>query len=321
MVRVGTGKSGVAPVKSGVPQGSVLGPLLFIVYINDLDESVSSGVLKFADDTKLAGRIHSDPRSIEIDVADLQTDLDQLTTWSYDWQMSFNVGKFACVHVGRSNPAHEYVVSNDVIPSAECQKDLGIMITPSMNHSQHCKTVARNCHRIISWIRRTFVNWNKDIIVNLHKSLIRPRLEYAVCAWSPFLARDIDLLERVQRRITKMVPGMRDLDYETRLRNLGLQTLKTRRLRCDLILTFKIIKGLVDYPMDHLFEYCMGAGTRGHDLTIRSVRRVPRRILRAHSFGERVIRPWNALSQNVVNAGSVPTFKRLLHVSGAIPEL
>ena len=308
-------------VKSGVPQGSVLGPVLFIIYINDLDESVSSGVLKFADDTKLSRRILSDPRSTETNVSELQADLDDLADWSNNWQMSFNVSKFACVHLGRSNPAHEYVVNNAVIPSVECHRDLGTKITPSMNHSHQCNVVARDCHRIISWIRRTFVNWNEDIILNLHKSLIRPRLEYAVCAWSPFLARDINLLERVQRRITKMVPGMEDLDYEMRLRNLELQTLKTRRLRCDLILTFKIVKGLVNYPMEHLFEYCMDTGTRGHDLSIRSGRPVPRRNLRCHSFSERVIRPWNALSQTVVNAETVPTFKRLLHVSGAIPEL
>ena len=94
----------MAPVKSGVPQGSVLGPVLFIIYINDLDESVSSGVLKFADDTKLVKRIHSDSRSSFIDVDDLQADLDELASWSKDWQMSFNVSKFACVHVGRSHP-------------------------------------------------------------------------------------------------------------------------------------------------------------------------------------------------------------------------
>ena len=110
-------------------------------------------------------------------------------------------------------------------------------------HSQQCKVVARDCHRIISWIKRTFVNWNKDIVVNLHKSLIRPRLEYAVCAWSPFLARDINLLERVQRRITKLVPGLEDMEYETRLRNLGLLTLKTRRARCDLNIDLQDFKG------------------------------------------------------------------------------
>ena len=320
-VRVGNEMSGVAPVKSGVPQGSVLGPLLFVIYINDLDESVSSGVLKFADDTKLIKRIHSDSRSSFIDVADLQVDLDELASWSKNWQMAFNVSKFACVHSGRSNPAQEYFVDNEAIPSVECQKDLGIWITPSMDHSHQCNVVARTCHRTICWIRRTFQNWNKDIIVNLHKSLIRPRLEFAICAWAPFLERDINILERVQRRITKMVPGLQDVDYETRLRTLGLQTLKTRRVRCDLILTFKIIKGLADFPMERLFEYCVDAGTRGHDLTIRSTRRLPRRNFRCHSFSERVIRPWNALPQSVVNAESVPSFKRLLHVSGAITEL
>jgi hypothetical protein len=118
-----------------------------------------------------------------------------------------------------------------------------------------------------------------------------------------------------------MIAGLEDLDYESRLRLLGLQTLKTRRLRCDLILVFKIIKGLVDFPMDRLFEYCMHAGTRGHELTIRSARTVPRRNLRKYSFVERVIRPWNALPSIVVEAVTVPAFKRLLHVSGAIPEL
>ena len=179
-------------------------------------------------------------------------------------------------------------MDNEAIPSVECQKDLGIWTTPSMDHSHQCNVVARTCHRTICCIMRTFQNWNKDIIVHLHKSLIRPRLEFAICAWAPFLERDINILERVQRRITKMVPGLQYVDYETRLMTLGLQT-KTRRVRCDLILTFKIIKGLADFPMERLFEYCVDAGIRGHDLTIRSTRLLPRRNFRCHSFSERVM--------------------------------
>jgi hypothetical protein len=321
-VRVGKATSCVAPVKSGVPQGSVLGPLLFLLYVNDIDESVSSGVFKFADDTKLLKRIYSNPISSAMAVSEMQTDLTELSqSWSSTWQMSFNVSKFACVHVGRSNPQHEYVVDGYIIPSVDFQKDLGVMITPSMNHSHHCKTVSTDCHRIISWIRRTFVNWNAEIILGLHKALIRPRLEYAVCAWCPFLVRDINLMERVQRRVTRMVPGLENIEYEDRLRHLGLQTLKTRRLRCDLILTFKIVKGIVDFPMDRIFQYARDAGTRGHSLRISAINPVPHRNFRQYSFSERVIRPWNNLSEQVVQAGTVPAFKRLLHVSGAIPEL
>ena len=127
------------------------------------------------------------------------------------------------------------------------------------------------------------------------------------------------MLERVQRRVTKMIPDLRDTPYHDRLRHLGLQTLETRRHRSDLILAFKIIRGLVDFPVEGLFQFAP-QDPRGHHLKLR-YRRNPRLDIRMFTFAERVIGPWNALPDRVVGAESVSAFKRLLHVSGAIPEL
>ena len=320
-VKVGDSTSTTSDVLSGVPQGSVLGPVLFLLYINDIDEWASCRVLKFADDTKLIRRIHKHSTLENNDRADFQKDVDSVCRWSEVWQMAFNVSKFSCLRFGKQGGESSYEANGKPIPNVCDQKDLGVMISSTMKSTEQCCLVAAKCHRIISWIRRTFVNWSEEIVLKLHKSLIRPHLEYAICAWCPYLKKDIDRLERVQRRITKMIPGLQDLSYENRLRQIGLQTLHTRRLRSDLILTFKIVKGFVDYPMDKLFQYVQTAGTRGHYLRIRSGSKTPRLDVRLHAFGERVVAPWNSLPVNVVEASSVETFKRLLHVSGIIPDL
>jgi len=118
-------------VWSGVPQGSVLGPLLFLIYINDLEEDVISKVFKFADDTKLFRQV-----SDMVDTVGMQEDLDRLVEWADKWQMQFNVSKCKVMHVGKKNPRHSYYVSSNGLKSVEVEKDLGIMITSDLKCSQ-----------------------------------------------------------------------------------------------------------------------------------------------------------------------------------------
>ena len=209
---------------SGVPQGSVLGPILFLIYINNLDDSITSNVLKFADDTKLFRKVNTDG-----DKQHLQNDLDRLVKWSEKWQMLFNFGKCKCLHKGHGNLNVNYKMGDTVLGTTVKEKDLGVTISADMKASKG--------NQILGLIRRNITYKGKKLIIPLYKVIVRPHLEYCIQAWRPY-RKDIDTLERIQRRATKMIPELRDLSYEERLKECRLTTLETRRLRGDQIEVF-----------------------------------------------------------------------------------
>ena len=201
-------------VLSGVPQGSVLGPILFLIYINDLDDDITSKVLKFADDTKVFRKIKSD--------ADRQ---------------------HCCLHTGHGNEDAQYTMGDTVLNTTLKEKDLGLTISADMKVSEQCGIAAAKGNQILGLIRRKLVYKEKELIIPLYKTIVRPHLEYCIQAWRPYRKKDIDMLERVQRRATKMIPKLRNISYEMRLKECGLTTLETRRLRGDQIEVFKILTG------------------------------------------------------------------------------
>ena len=217
-------------VLSGVPQGSVLGPILFLIYINDLDDSITSNVLKFADDTKLFRKVNTDG-----DKQHLQNDLDRLVKWSEKWQMLFNFGKCKCLHTGHGNLNVNYKMGDTVLGTTVKEKDLGVTISADTKVSEQCGIAASKVNQILGLIRRNITYKGKKLIIPLYKAIVRPHLEYCIQAWRPYRKKDIDTLERIQRRATKMIPELRDLSYEERLKECGLTTLETRRLRGDQI--------------------------------------------------------------------------------------
>ena len=213
-------------VLSGVPQGSVLGPILFLVYINDLEEGVIGKILKFADDTKLF------TKTKEIgDKKNVQDDVDKLVKWSEKWQMLFNFGKCKCLHIGQGNTSMTYEMGGTILSTNVKEKDLGVTMNANMKVSEQCRIAASEGNQVLGMIRRNISYKDKSLIVPLYKAIVRPHLEYCIQAWSPYLRKDIDMLEKVQRRATKLIPGLRDLRYEERLKECGLTTLETRRLR------------------------------------------------------------------------------------------
>ena len=223
-------------VLSGVPQGSVLGPILFMVYINDLEEGVTGNILKFADDTKLF------TKTKEIgDKQNLQDDIDKLVKWSEKWQMLFNFGKCKCLHIGPGNTSMNYEMGGTILSTTVKEKDLGVTMDANMKVSEQCRIAASKANQVLGMIRRNITYKDKSLIVPLYKAIVRPHLEYCIQAWSPYLRKDIDMLEKIQRRATKLIPGLRDLRYEERLKECGLTTLETRRLRGDQIEVFKIL--------------------------------------------------------------------------------
>ena len=213
-------------VLSGVPQGSVLGPILFLVYIDDLEEWVTGNILKFADDTKL----FRNTKEIG-DKQKLQDDIDKLVRWSEKWQMLFNVGKCKCLHTGPGNTGMNYEMGGTILSKTGKEKDLGVTMNANMKVSEQCRIAASKGNQVLGMIRRNITYKAKSLIVPLYKAIVRPHLEYCIHAWSPYLRKDIDMLEKIQRRATKLIPELRVLRYEERLKECGLTTLETRRLR------------------------------------------------------------------------------------------
>ena len=289
-------------VLSGVPQGSVLGPILFLIYINDLEDSITSNVLKFADDTKLFRKVNTDG-----DKQHLQNDLDRLVKWSEKWQMLFNFGKCKCLHTGHGNLNVNYKMGDTVLGTTVKEKDLGVTISADMKVSEQCGIAASKGNQILGLIRRNITYKGKKLIIPLYKAIVRPHLEYCIQAWRPYHKKDIDTLERIQMRATKMIPELRDLSYEERLKECGLTTLETRRLRGDQIEVFKILNGYENIDRNMFFSLKKDSRTRGHEVKL--VKDQCRLDIRKHSFSQRTINEWNKLSTDCVTASSVNMFK------------
>ena len=299
-------------VLSGVPQGSVLGPILFLIYINDLPKCTTCPVCLFADDSKIYCRV---PREIDgkVELAGahevLQKDLHELQIWANKWKMAFNVNKCKIMHLGYGNAEHEYELNGTTLAETIIEKDLGILIDNELTFAKHIRNKVSQANRLIGLIRITFESLNDEMFTNLYNTLIRPLLEYCVQAWSPHLQKDILLLENVQRRATKLVGRLRDMPYEDRLKELKLTSLEDRRIRGDMILTYRLINGMekVDYRkffslQDNHYNL------RGHNQKI--VKTNVRLDVRKYFFSKRVIDKWNSLTEYEISAPSTAVFKK-----------
>jgi len=295
--------SGWLEVLSGVPQGSVLGPLLFLIFINDLDNGIKNWILKFADDTKLFGKIKD-----SMDVQKFQDDIDKLLKWSEEWQMLFNTSKCKVMQVGRPSFQRQYYMKDEQLEVVCYEKDLGVLISNDLKVSQQCQQAYNKASKILGLVNRTIEYRDTDILLRLYKSLVRPHLEYCVPAWAPHYIKDKALIESIQRRFTRMIPSIRKFSYEERLKKLGLWSLEDRRIRADLIEVYKMVYGLSSVRLNTFFELSSSDRTRGHSLKFKKNRF--RTELRQHFFSERVVNIWNKLDDDTVCASSLNSFKQ-----------
>ena len=292
-------------VSSGVPQGSVLGPLLFLIYINDLDIGISSDLSKFADDTKLGRAIRADS-----DAVVMQEELTILSNWAEKWQMKFNIDKCSVLSIGRNNPLNSYKLNGRILGRTDCERDLGILVSSDLRPRKQCLNAKNKANRILGFIRRSVSNKSAEVILKLYLALVRPHLDYAVQFWSPYYRKDIDLLESVQRRMTKMIGGLRNLPYGERLRKLNLHTLERRRVRGELIEVFKWVKGYNKGDLGKVLILSEHDRTRSNGFKLDKYRF--RKEIGRNWFTNRVVDEWNRLTRHVIEASSLGSFKNRL---------
>ena len=238
-VKINNTLSSSCKVKSGVPQGSVLGPLLFLLFINDIVSCVNECSIKiFADDCKLYLCV----RKME-NYHILLRSICSFFTWTDDNQLEIALQKCFILHLGSFNPNLPYVLKIPYAPIPETKqiKDLGVLVSDDLKFSDHCLSVSKKAFQRMLLIFRTCLSRDRSFLLATYKTYVRPLLEYNSPVWSPFLHKDIIMVEKVQKRFTKRIPGLTNLDYEERLRALNLHSLEQRRIVADLTQCYKIV--------------------------------------------------------------------------------
>ena len=295
-------------VTSGVPQGSVIAPIMFQIYVNDIQNGVTSYINLFADDAKLLRVIES-----QNDCQQLQRDINRIYEWSLRWKLEFNTKKCHVMEIGKSKrrPIWDYKLGEDIIMKSKEEKDLGVTMQDTLSPERHISGIFNSTYRLLTNIRVSFNYMDTSMMRKIITSIVRPRIEYAAVVWSPNMKKDIRKIERIQRTATKMVPELKDLTYEERLTVMGLPTLQDRRERGDLITMYKIISGMEKIDNEELVVVREEVSrTRGHSKRIRKSHCVGN--TRKYSFPHRIVDTWNGLNEEVVTATSVHNFKEKL---------
>ena len=341
-VRVNGEYSSRAPVLSGVPQGSVLGPALFLIYVADIPEVVKNFVSLYADDSKLYNYL-LESNEHENTTTSIQNDINLLCAWSERMQMSFNIDKCHSLHLGKRNNSFTYtmpkmsdmqVSENHIgytitfhpLKKVNSEKDLGVTIDDQLNFKLHISQKIAKANSLIFLIKNCFKYLDKHMFNLLFKSLIRPHLEYASPIWCPITKGEIKRIEGVQRRASKLVPELKNLPYNDRLQQLQLPTLQYRRLRQDLILLYNFIHQSVLLETDTHCRVCRNStdmlipitsGTRGHPyrFTTRQHNNYRNRF-----FTTRVLPIWNSLQPETVLAPNLNVFKSRLSKDLSLPS-
>ena len=301
-VNVDGSKSATSTVDSGIPQGTILGPLLFILFINNVSDVLTSSKIKlYADDSKLYG----DTTTIE-KCQTFERDILAVNEWFQQWQLRINFEKCEVLHLGGNSLDFTYAINNNVIPCKDFCRDLGVCVDTDLKFNRHCSNIARSAHWRAKLFHDCFTCQDHDFSVFLYVTYIRPIVESNTQVWSPWHREAIDRIENVQRRFTKFIPGLFNVPYLGRLEILKLKSLEERRIMNDIIFLFKMLHNLVDLPFDNYFSFNTNA-TRGHSMKLN--KNHSRIDCRKYFFCNRVIDIWNSLDERVVCMTSIHNFK------------
>jgi hypothetical protein len=275
-VRIGGKFSSWHKVLSGIPQGSVLGPLLFVIYINDLCENCDkeANIFLFADDAKIFKHIHT-----RNDHLALQEACNALCEWSDKWLLPLNPAKCVLLRLGKVNDytdtsSYDITVNNisSTLSTVTSTKDLGVTVDSTLKFKEHIQEKINKAFSTLGIIKRNFRHMDSCTFVKIYKTMVRSHLEYAVCVWAPYNKGLIDDIERVQRRATKLVKQCQNMSYEERLRFLHLPSLSYRRARADMIEVYKILTNKVDTYASLKLELSDCTITRGNALKLKTIR-------------------------------------------------
>ncbi|KFQ77119.1 hypothetical protein N337_09177, partial [Phoenicopterus ruber ruber] len=243
-------------------------------------------------------------------------DLDKLERWAHANLMKFNKAKCKVLHISQGNLKHKYRLGGEWIESSPEEKDLGVL-GEKLHMTQQCALTAQKANWILGCIKRSVTSRLREVILTFCSTLMRPHLEHCIQLWAPQHKKDMDLLEQVQKRATKMMRGLEHLSYEDRLRELGLFSLEKRRLQGDLLAAFQYLKEAHKKAGEGLFTRACSDMTRDNGFKVKEGRF--RLDLRKKFFPLRVMRPWNRLPREVVDAPSLEVFKARL--DGALSNL
>lgn len=298
-VKVGAARSSFRPASSGVPQGSVLGPLLFLLYVSELPSLISSTSACYADDMKF----FNNPFEFS---SVLQNDCDAILRWTEEWMLPLNLAKCRVLHLGRNNPRMKYYLDGYPIESCDSHNDLGVVVDSNLtwsSHILHCTTKAK---KSLYMVQRCFNRCSCQTLSSLYKTYIRPILEFAGPVWHPTFRQDELLLEQVQRRATRIPFGNVRPSYEERLSMMKLDKFTDRKLRGDMITAFRAVRGFFGVDLSSLFTFNRNQ-LRGHHYKLRREQFFIRG--REYFLTNRVFLLWNGLPSGIVNASSVNVFK------------
>ena len=316
-------------VDSGVPQGTVLGPICFLLHINDLPSVVNSQVRLFADDCLLYRPIKS-----EQDHLILQKDLEALERWAEDWGMSFNAKKCYVLSI-KQKTFRFYSLCGHILQEVDSNPYLGVTISNDLKWSNHINNISKKASSSLGFIRRNLRFCPQDCRKMAYLALVRSTLEYSAVAWDPHLQGDIDRLEGIQRRAARFIlhdytsrqPG----DVTKMLKTLNLPTLQERRQQQRLCFFYKVVRGLVPgiHPDSYLNKIRESRRIRpvqhpdfnSSNIVVNHARNNQecyrteqgKTLIHKNSFFPRTVINWNNLEDNTISAPSVESFRGRLN--------
>ena len=300
----------------------MLGPLLFVIYINDMPDLIEkfAQVSLFADDAKISRYVSNKDDSIR-----LQEALEILYSWSEEWLLKLNISKCKVLSITRGTAQDNAYRLNTLggtcnLERVEKMKDLGVIVDEKLKFYDHIHERVNKAYSMLGIIKRNFKYMDKAAFLCLYKGLVRSTVEYNSSVWNPSYMGQIEEIEKVQRRATKLFRECKNLPYVERLKYLDLPTLRFRRCRGDMIETYKLLTNKYDnrngWPS---LQFSSNDRTRGNDMKL--AKSHVRHDIRKHFFTHRIVNLWNSLPAQVVHASSVNDFKNKLDAHWSNQEM